>query len=272
MSTPLVTNIQRYSIHDGDGIRTTVFFKGCPLNCAWCHNPESQSTENETLFYRDKCTECGRCKRGLPCPNGARRECGRMISAEDVMKKVREDKLFYKNSGGGLTLSGGEPLAQAGFAVELLKLAKADGIHTAIETCGFASRENMLRLAEHTDLFLFDYKLSDREKHKAFTGAYNDQILENLRLLDSLGKEIVLRCPIIPDVNDNEEHICEIAKIANELGCIIRIELESYHDYGIAKYEALDKMPHVFPLPDKESIERLADIIKQSTAKPVKIL
>lgn len=270
--TGKIFDIQRFCTSDGPGIRTTVFFKGCPLNCAWCHNPESQSTENETLFYRDKCTECGRCKRGLPCPNGARRECGRIISAEDVMKKVREDKLFYKNSGGGLTLSGGEPLAQADFAVELLKLARADGIHTAIETCGFASRENMLRLAEHTDLFLFDYKLSEREKHKAFTGAYNDQILENLRLLDSLGKEIVLRCPIIPDVNDNEEHICEIAKIANGLGCISRIELEPYHDYGIAKYEALERKPHVFTLPDKKSIEKLANILKQNTDKPVKIL
>jgi len=269
--TGKIFDIQRFCTSDGPGIRTTVFFKGCPLRCAWCHNPESQSFDNETLFYRDKCVSCGACERGLACPNGAKRDCGCKVSAEDIMKKVREDKLFYKNSGGGMTLSGGEPLAQVDFAVELLSLAKAESIHTALETCGFTSRENMLRVAEHTDLFLFDYKLSDCEQHKKMTGAYNDAILENLRLINSLGKDIVLRCPIIPTVNDNETHMLEIAKFANELEAISRIELEPYHDYGVAKYEALGRKPHVFPLPDKKCIQMLENILKRNTAKAVKI-
>ncbi len=270
--TGKIFDIQRFCTSDGPGIRTTVFFKGCPLRCAWCHNPESQSPDDETLFYRDKCTECGRCKKGLPCPNGAKRECERIVSAEDVMKKVREDKLFYKNSGGGLTISGGEPLMQIDFAIELLKLARADGIHTAIETCGFASRENMLLVAESTDLFLFDYKLTDREKHKALTGGYNDIILENLRLLDSLGKEIVLRCPIIPDINDDKEHLLGIAALANELEKVSLVELEPYHDLGISKYGALGRDAHFFDVPQINYIEGLAEAIRKNTEKSVKIM
>ena len=270
--TGKIFDIQRFCTSDGPGIRTTVFFKGCPLRCAWCHNPESQSYNDEVLLYKNKCLKCGACERGLECPNGARRYCGRTLSVEDIIKKVSEDKPFYKNSGGGLTLSGGEPLAQADFAKALLTLAKADEIHTAVETCGFASRENMLRVAEYTDLFLFDYKLTNSKRHEEYTGVGNEIILENLRLLDSLGKAIILRCPIIPDVNDDEEHLSAIAALANELENVIAVELEPYHDFGVSKYEALGRSVTSFNVPTELEMSAIAGVISSSTHKPVKIM
>lgn len=242
-----IFDIQHFCTDDGPGIRTTVFLKGCPLRCLWCHNPESQLAENEILFYREKCTGCGRC-RGLTadsgdfvCYSGAKRVCGREATAPEVLEAVMKDELFYKNSGGGITLSGGEPLFQPNFALEILRLSKERGLHTAVETCGFVKPEILCQAAEFTDLFLFDFKETDPEKHRAYTGADNALILENLRLLETMGKDVILRCPIIPGYNDREDHFDGICAVANRHRNILRVEIEPYHAFGEAKYAALGR-------------------------------
>ena len=161
---------------------------------------------------------------------------GYEISADEIIADVMKDEAFYKNSGGGITLSGGEPLAQPEFCLEVLKKAKEQGLHICMETCGHVNREILARSTEYVDLYLFDYKETDAEKHRAYTGVDNSLILENLRYLDSVGKQIILRCPIIPDFNDTKEHFDGIANISNELDGVVKVELEPYHDFGCGKY------------------------------------
>jgi len=261
-----VFNIQHFSIHDGPGIRTTVFFKGCPLSCVWCHNPESRSGTPVLFFTESKCAFCSRCVKACPngcheiteqngriihkidrslckkcgncctaCFNGALEISGKFYDAESVIAEVMKDKVFYETSGGGVTFSGGEPFFQPDFLLRLLKLSKAEGLHTAIETCGFTKWENIEEAAAYTDLFLFDYKLSDPVMHKKYTGADNRLILKNLDSLDSLGADIILRCPLIPDINTDKSHLESIAKIANRYRNIREINLEPYHPLGISK-------------------------------------
>lgn len=270
-----VFNIQRFCVNDGPGIRTTVFLKGCPLSCVWCHNPESQRFEPEILFYKDKCTGCGRCKcvtaadRDFVCFNGAKEICGKTVSANEVTAEVLKDKPFYKNSGGGVTLSGGEPLAQYDFSLELLKKAKENGIHTAIETCGYAEKSKILEIAKYVDLFLFDCKETDPELHKKYTGVDNKIILENLKALSDAGSKIILRCPIIPGFNDRAEHFKGISETAEKFIGIEHIEIEPFHPLGESKYSALGREVADIPVPSGKTVDKWIKQIGCGTVKEV---
>ena len=262
-------------MNDGPGIRTAVFLKGCPLSCVWCHNPESQRFEPEILFYKDKCTGCGRCRgitaadRDFVCFNDAKEICGKTVSANEVTAEVLKDKPFYKNSGGGVTLSGGEPLAQYDFSLELLKKAKENGIHTAIETCGYAEKSKILEIAKYVDLFLFDCKETDPELHKEYTGFDNKIILENLKALSDAGSKIILRCPIIPGFNDRAEHFKGISEIAGKLSGIEHIEVEPFHPLGESKYSALGKEVADIPVPSGKTVDKWIKQIGCGTDKDV---
>ena len=260
-----VFDIQRMSVHDGPGIRTTVFLKGCPLRCLWCHNPESQSFDRSIGFSADKCTACGNCaevckahsvKDGSHrydrsicvacgkctdvCLNQAILRSGKDVTADEVIREVMKDKTFYKNSGGGVTFSGGEPLSQPQFLLELLMAAKQAGLHTAVDTSGFGKSETVREIAPYTDLFLFDWKESDEQKHIEFTGVSHRQILENLRILDGLKAKVFLRCPIVPNLNDRTEHLDGIADLAAAFSCIEEVYVMAYHTLGNGKYTAFE--------------------------------
>ncbi len=271
MSSPtgIVFDLQRASLDDGPGIRTTVFLKGCPLHCAWCHNPESQKPGPELAFDAGICRSCQACVAACAsgvhtfdapahhavafdrciaagacialCPSGALRLYGSEQSVDSVMAEVVKDRAFYAASGGGLTLSGGEPTAQLEFCLALLQAAKAAGIPTCVETCGVAPRESFEALLPLTDLFLFDYKASDPELHAAYTGASNALILANLRWLHAQGAAIRLRCPLIPGVNDEEGHLRAIAALSAELPGLRGVEILPFHETGAVKYERLGR-------------------------------
>lgn len=246
-----VFDIQRFSIHDGPGIRTTVFFKGCPLRCLWCHNPESQNTRPELMFFADKCVSCGECAKVCGntftekctgcgkcvsvCRHGAREKSGYAISADEVVSKVLRDKAFYKTSGGGVTLSGGEPLMQSDFALEILLKCRENGIGTAIETCGFAKTETLGKLLPYLDHVYFDIKGIDPAKHKENTGVSNEIILENARFLMARDTDVTFRMPLIPGYNDSER------KAVEEFVGGHKFEIMPYHDYGVAKYGRLGR-------------------------------
>ena len=262
--TGLIFDIQKFALNDGPGIRTVVFFKGCPLRCIWCHNPESWEAKIDISFASEKCIGCQWCVKVCPqhCHSLGknhvfnRNDCihcgkctercfaealsliGKNMTVDEVMTEVEKDISFYRNSG-GLTLSGGEPLAQANFALELLKQAKAIPIHTAVETCAYVSWEKLKKLLPYTDLFLFDIKATDPEKHRRFTGVSNTVILRNLRKLDASNAQIVLRCPLVPGVNDDIEHLQGIAELAESMKNIRRIDVEPFHPLGTSKHERL---------------------------------
>ena len=269
-----IFNIQRFCINDGPGIRTTVFLKGCPLKCIWCHNPESQAREPEIMFYKDKCTKCGSCVNvtvndsDFVCINDAKEICGKEISSDEVIKEVLKDEIFYQNSGGGITISGGEPFYQFDFSLELVKKAKENGLHTAIETCGFVKNSNLKKIAEFVDLFLYDYKETNSEKHKNFTGVDNTVIIDNLSFLNNINKDVILRCPIIKGCNDRREHFEGIAEIANRYKNILHIEIEPYHSLGEGKYSALGKNVLKFSVANEdEKNEYLLSVQKNSFKK-----
>ena len=269
-----IFNIQRFCINDGPGIRTTVFLKGCPLKCIWCHNPESQAREPEIMFYKDKCTKCGSCVNvtvndsDFVCINDAKEICGKEISSDEVIKEVLKDEIFYQNSGGGITISGGEPFYQFDFSLELVKKAKENELHTAIETCGFVKNSNLKKIAEFVDLFLYDYKETNSEKHKNFTGVDNTVIIDNLSFLNNINKDVILRCPIIKGCNDRREHFEGIAEIANRYKNILHIEIEPYHSLGEGKYSALGKNVQKFSVAnEKEKKEYLLSVQKNSFKK-----
>jgi len=246
----MVLSIERCSLHDGPGLRTTVFLKGCPLACIWCHNPESQDFKPELYFFEEKCTGCGLCgavceknrenctacgKCVTACPNSAIEIKGSTMSAQDVMDVVVKDIKYYEHSGGGLTISGGEPLAQFEFTHELLRLAKESGIHTCVETSGHAPMDKMLALLPYVDLFLFDFKESDDDRHKEYVGVSRDLIAKNLMAIDKAGAKIILRCPIIPTCNARDEHFTAIAETANALKNIVEVNIMPYHPMGASK-------------------------------------
>jgi glycyl-radical enzyme activating protein len=263
-ATGTVFDVQRASLHDGPGIRTTVFLKGCPLRCAWCHNPESQAASPQLSFDPERCLGCRLCAAACAsgvhrfdgagrhmvefdrcdargncvsaCTAGALRIYGKTLSVGAVLGEAERDMAYYQASGGGLTLSGGEPTMQEEFCISLLRAARGRGIHTCIETCGVSSRETYERLLPFTDLFLFDYKATGERRHLDLTGGSARSILRNLHWLHDQGARIVLRCPMIPRVNDDMDHIRTIAGLKRELPRLLGVELLPYHDAGVSKY------------------------------------
>ena len=261
-----IFDIQRSSFVDGPGIRTTVFFKGCNLRCRWCHNPESQNFEKEILFFKNKCTGCGKCK-GLTtedsdfiCFNDAKEICGKDYTVAEVLSVVLKDKRFYESSGGGVTFSGGECMLQIDFLEEILKECKKNGIHTAVDTAGHVVFEYFERILPYTDLFLYDIKCLNNEKHKQYTGVPNELILSNLKRLLQSGKAIWIRIPIIPEVNDNESELLAIKTVLSSYGSPERVELLPYHAMGEHKYIAIGKEAQIFSVPSEEKMMQLKKI------------
>ncbi|MBQ7638938.1 MAG: glycyl-radical enzyme activating protein [Clostridia bacterium] len=249
----VIFDIQRFSLHDGPGIRTTVFFKGCNLRCLWCHNPESQSPEPELMFYADKCTGCGKCrafcekaftelcercgKCASVCPCGAKEQSGRKEEVKEIVKTALRDIPFYKTSGGGVTLSGGEPLLQADACAEILRECKKNGVHTAVETAGNVPFSAFEKLLPHTDLFLFDLKGINPVLHKQNVGVSNSLILENAGRLSQTAKDVRFRMPYIPGYNSDEVFaVCEFVRALDK-----PLELMAYHDIGTGKYASLGR-------------------------------
>lgn len=294
-----VFNIQRFCIHDGPGIRTVVFLKGCVLKCVWCHNPESQKFEREMICRTSKCLHCGKCTLACPqkchtilegrhqfkferctlcencitrCPADALEIVGKTYTVDEVVNEVLKDKIFYENSGGGMTVSGGEPFSQPEFTFEILKRCKENGVHTAIETCGYTSKEYILKSTEVCDLYLFDYKLTNKKLHMQYVGRDNTHILENLKLLNQLKKRIILRCPIIPGVNDTEEHFMSIVKLANTYVSIESVEIEPYHKLGEGKNEGLGRKKYfTASVPEEESLNVVVAEMQKTCRCPVTV-
>lgn len=282
----IVFDIKKFSIHDGPGIRTTVFFKGCPLTCWWCHNPESQNPQPELVLRESRCIRCGACLE--VCDQGAiswdgdvvatdREKCvlsgacvqvcyaearemvGQEMTVAQVVAEIERDIAFYDQSGGGVTFSGGEPLLQRDFLLALLRACKEEEIHTAVDTCGFATWETLDSIRKHVDLFLYDLKLMDDARHRKFTGVSNELILKNLQRLSAQGHDIFLRVPIIPGINDDAENIRQIGTFAAALPRLNRVDILPYHRAAAEKHHRLNK---VYGLPETHppSDERMAGI------------
>lgn len=266
MQSGLVFNIQRYSVHDGPGIRTTVFLKGCPLRCAWCHNPEGISPRREIVVIESRCLRCGECRRvcalapNLPgesplparvaqcelcgacceaCPVDARRIAGEVMTVDQVLQAVLRDRVFYDESGGGVTFSGGEPLHQPEFLQAVLTACRVQGLHTAVDTCGLASTRHLLAIAPVTSLFLYDLKLADEESHEKHTGASNRRILKNLRALAKVHSNIWIRVPLVQGINDHGAELEETARVAASLPSVRQVNVLPYHATGLKKSERL---------------------------------
>ncbi len=295
-----VFNIQRFSLHDGTSVRTVVFLKGCPLSCLWCHNPEGIYASPQLGYDAAKCIMCRKCwsvcKYGVhsfsdgghtacfhkcrtcftcadTCPSGALSRIGFMCDEEYIISEVLKDKKYY-GTDGGITLSGGEPLYQPDFAVLLLKSAKAAGLDTAVETSGYAPPDVILEAAEYTDTFLYDYKLTDPDEHKKYTGVSNEMILDNLRLLNDIGAHVILRCPLIPGVNMKSDHYDGIASIAKNFACVTEVQLLPYHSLASVKAARIGMVAKCAErIPDNREIEEARAYISQMTGKkPVSIV
>lgn len=296
MTDGLVFDIKKFSLHDGPGIRTTVFLKGCGLRCWWCHNPESQHPRSELLLNPERCIACGACAE--VCPEGAiapdritdRARCtacgacvdacyaearaivGRTMTVEDVLAGILRDQPFYDQSAGGVTFSGGEPLLQPDFLAALLAVCHAHGLHTTVDTCGHVSTAALDRVREHVDLFLYDLKIMDEARHRQFTGASNTLLLHNLRHLAAHGHRIIVRIPIIPGITDDEANLEGIAAFLQPLNSIERIDILAYHRVGGDKYARLGRtnpMPPTTP-PTADDMNAIANLMAR-TQVPVRI-
>lgn len=289
MQTGIVFNIQKLSIHDGPGIRTTVFLKGCPLRCLWCANPESQRREPEIACFPARCIGCGYCREICPqkavkndlsivrelctrclkcaeeCFFDGKKVIGKSYTAEEIFREIRKDKVFYKKSGGGVTFSGGEPLMQQEFLMECLRMCRKEGIHTAIETTGMAQEENLLQAASLLDLIYFDLKHMDDELHKKLTGVSNRQILKNFRRLTAVHRNVTVRIPVIPGCNDEEENIRKTAAFAAECGAA-GLELLPYHRLGEGKYDQIGREYHLKDrkAPGEDFMQKLLEISEKA--------
>ena len=283
----MIFDIQRYAIHDGPGIRTTVFLKGCPLNCTWCHNPEGKAGEQEFMWWKERCMGCRDCQNA--CPQGAisfsdallhvdRRKCtlcgacedvchahalelvGREMTVAHVMKEIVKDTIFYDESGGGVTLSGGEPLMQPDFTRSLLETCKELRIHTALDTCGYGDTDTLLGFCEQADLFLYDVKAINDEKHVASTGVSNKLILQNLRELSQNERDVIVRYPLIPSLNDDEKDIQELGAFVASLRSVKELHVLPYHRAGVEKSQRLRQSEGGTYVTHSPSIESLAGI------------
>lgn len=270
MQSGLIFDVKKYAINDGPGIRATIFFKGCPLSCAWCHNPESISSQVQKLYNPDKCigcraclevcsedactltskgvvtdfercTSCGKC--ADVCPTKATEMSGRVSTVEELLEIVEKERVFFEHSGGGVTISGGEPLLQSDFLIALLDELGARSIHRVVDTTGRAKSERLLSVAKRTDLFLYDLKMMDSARHKRWTGVGNEQIIQNLRLLAESGAAIDIRIPLITGVNDDEENIVQTAVfIASLSGDKKKVNILPYHNIAANKYLKLGQV------------------------------
>jgi pyruvate formate lyase activating enzyme len=280
----------RFAVNDGPGIRTTVFLKGCLLSCWWCHNPEGLHRGIEMAYRVERCTLCGECIDACPqralgleetrvvrdedqcvvcascateCYGGAHEQVGREISVEELLAELLKDRVFYDESGGGVTFSGGEPLFQYDFLLAALKACKGAGLHTVLETSGLAATDHLEQVRAYTDLFLYDVKVVDDERHKRLTGVSNHRIMENLRHLASAGTALTVRVPLIPGVNDDDGNLDGLAALLSELKTVRDIHLLPYHTGAAAKYRSLgmrSRMPNVHPLPG-ERVQAIADML-----------
>jgi len=295
LTSGTIINIQKYSIHDGPGIRTTVFFKGCPLNCWWCHNPESQNPSPEIMFFKERCTGCGSCAKKCPskaielleaypvvnesnctlcgkcsdfCLSNARELVGKDITVKNLMSEIIKDEVFYEESNGGVTFSGGEPLMHADYLNNVLMLCKDKGIHTTVDTSGYAVWEQFEKIVDNVDLFLFDIKHMNNEKHLEYIGASNFVILENVKKLSQRGCNINIRMPIIAGVNDDDENIDASINFLAKLN-IIQVNLLPYHKMGMDKYRRLNKEYRLsgFEKPKDEVIDMIAEKFKNAGIK-----
>jgi len=294
--TGIIFNIQKFSVHDGPGIRTTVFMKGCPLHCYWCSNAESINPKPELGVIRERCNNCGKCLKACPeeaisfddnvirfnrdrctacgecvavCFPGALTIYGRQVTVGDVFKEVSRDKSFYEGSSGGVTVSGGEPLRQADFVIALFEECREAGIHTCLDTSGYAASDVLKQVLRVTDYVLFDIKHMNLETHRRVTGQPNTLILKNGRMVAPSGAEMLCRIPLIAGVNDTVPNITETARFVKSLGDGIQVELLPYHRLGVAKYQTLDKHypgeDYTTPLP--EQVKAVKQIFEQLNVK-----
>ncbi len=290
-----IFEIKRFAVHDGDGIRTTVFFKGCPLKCLWCHNPEGIDFKPQLAYYENKCINCGECvgvcssnahtisekghifdrdlclscgKCADVCLGNALTFYGKEMTVDELLPILLEDKDFYEESGGGVTLSGGECLMQADFCTELLKNLKERGIHTAVDTCGFVSREVIDKVIPYTDIFLYDIKAFDEDVHIKCTGQSNRRILENLKYIDECGIKTEIRIPYVPQYN--AEQIDKIGIVLKDLKNLTKVRILPYHNFAGSKYKSLD-MKNTLPasLPKQDEIHMAVQRLQKLSGQPV---
>ena len=292
-----VSEIQRFCMHDGPGVRTTIFLKGCPLRCAWCHNPETQKVKSELLFYKSKCISCGICESVCPqnahmigekhfidrnkctscfecaknCPTGALEICGKDMTVEEILSVIEKDRAFYGDAG-GVTLSGGEPFMQGNAAISLLKACKASGISTAVETCGCTGPEILSAALPFIDLFLWDLKDTDSERHKRFTGVSNEAILKNLCAVNEKGARIRLRCILVNGVNTDVTHYEKIADIAKYMRNFDGVEFMPYHAYGGTKSTFIGKKDNGNSawIPDELQVNAAKDFLTRKNVIVIK--